>query len=244
MGSSLYISDTPADVREAKGLHLLTQSTPNGQKVQILLEELALTYGTAWTTTLMDISSKEQKKEWYLRLNPNGRIPTIIDNSTTRPFPVMETSAELLFLADKYDSNGLFVFQTSLREHSQMLQWLFFWHGSGAPYQAQLGYFRRASEQMPLAIERFRNETLRVFEVLELQLSGKFAGAPRKFLAGESPGKYSLADIGTWTWVSKWKLSGLTETEMEAFPHLKGWIGRIAKRPAVRTATGDKYAKK
>lgn len=117
------------------------------------------------------------------------------DNSTSRPFPVMETSAELLYLADKYDSNGLFVFQTALREHSQMIQWLFFWHGSGPPYQAQLGYFTRAPEQMLLAIARCRNETLRAFGVLELQLSGKLAGAPRKFLAGESPGKYSLGII-------------------------------------------------
>ncbi|CAD0024098.1 unnamed protein product [Aureobasidium pullulans] len=143
--AEIYTNETPQEVKEAKGLHLLTQSTPNGQKVQIMLEELAAVYGSTWTTTLIDISTNEQKKDWYLRLNPNGRIPTIVDNTKERPFSVMETSAELLYL------------------YSQMLQWLFFWHGSGAPYQGQLGFFSRAAEKVPMAIERFRNETLRVF---------------------------------------------------------------------------------
>ncbi|THW32506.1 hypothetical protein D6D22_09595 [Aureobasidium pullulans] len=238
--AEIYTNETPQEVKEAKGLHLLTQSTPNGQKVQIMLEELAAVYGTTWTTTLIDISTNEQKKDWYLRLNPNGRIPTIVDNTKDRPFPVMETSAELLYLVKKFDKDGLFTFDDEL-EYSQMLQWLFFWHGSGAPYQGQLGFFSRAAEKVPMAIERFRNETLRVFGVLEIQLSGKYSDGPREYLAGAGKGKYSIADIGTWTWTSKWNLGGFKEEDMNAqFPHLLKWISRIGERDAVKIGTGSK----
>ncbi|KAG9617692.1 glutathione S-transferase, partial [Aureobasidium melanogenum] len=172
--SDLYINSTPSEVSKADGIHLLTFSTPNGQKVQILLEELALLYGIKWTTSFINIMQNEQKEDWYLRLNPNGKIPVIVDNTSKgNPFPVIETSAELLYLADKYDKEYALSFQGPL-ERSQMIQWLFFWHGSGAPPYGQLMYFGKfAKEKTPAAIERFRNETLRVFGVLELHLSGK-----------------------------------------------------------------------
>lgn len=130
--SYLYGDDTPADVKNAKGLHLVTQSTPNGQKVQIFLEELAEVYGIDWTTTLINIATNEQKKEWFLRLDPNGRIPILIDNTQNPPFPVHETSAELLYLLKKYDKDDVFGFKDDL-ERSQALQWLFFWHGKHFP---------------------------------------------------------------------------------------------------------------
>ena len=94
MADKLYIDSTPDDVKNAKSLHLITQSTPNGQAVQILLEELKDAYGTEWTTTLINIGTNVQKEEWFLRLNPNGRIPTLVDNSQSPPFPVHETSAQ------------------------------------------------------------------------------------------------------------------------------------------------------
>lgn len=242
MSNQLYGDDTPAEVKNAEGLHLITQSTPNGQKVQILLEELADVYGTQWTTTLIDISTNEQKKDWFLRLNPNGRIPVIIDNFVSPPFPVMETSAELLYLLKFADKDDIFGFKDEL-EKSECLQWLFFWHGSGAPYQGNLGFFRRAAEKLPFAIERFRKETARVFGVLEIRLSGKYTGEPRDYLAGKGKGKYSVADIGTWTWVKNYSASGYTEEEMKAFPHMVKWVDRIAERPAVKRGTGDKYKK-
>jgi len=234
-----YEDETPADVKNAEGLHLVTQSTPNGQKVQIFLEELADVYGTEWTTTLINISTNEQKKDWFLRLNPNGRIPIIIDNTQSPPFPVMETSAELLYLL-KYDKDNHFGFKDEL-EQSELVQWLFFWHGSGAPYQGNLGFFRRAQEKSDFAINRFRKETYRVLGVLEIQLSGKYTGEPKEFLAGKGKGKYSVADIGTWAWVKNWRGSGYTEEEMKEFPHLLKWIERIAERPAVQRGTGEKY---
>ncbi|KAK7722966.1 hypothetical protein SLS57_004822 [Botryosphaeria dothidea] len=242
--SYLYGDDTPADVKNAKGLHLVTQSTPNGQKVQIFLEELALVYGTTWTTTLINIMTNEQKKDWFLRLDPNGRIPIIIDNIQNPPFPVHETSAELLYLLKKYDKDDVFGFKDEL-ERSQTLQWLFFWHGSGAPYQGQLNHFGKfAKEKLPYAIERFRNETLRVYGVLEIHLSGKYSGEPREYLAGKGKGKYSVADIGTWPWIKGWEFSGLTKEDVSQFPHLLKWIDRIAERPAVKTGISEKYQQK
>jgi len=226
-----------------------------------------------------DISTNEQKKDWFLRLNHNGteysvesqiwtnlalgRIPVIVDNTITPPHAVMETSAELLYLLKFADKEDKFGFKDEL-EKSECLQWLFFWHGSGAPYQGNLGFFNRAAEKIPcklrykpqhlafttvtltsltikVAIERFRKETLRVFGVLEIRLSGKYTGEPRDYLAGNGKGKYSIADIGTWTWVKNWQRSGYTEDEMKAFPHLIMWIGRIAQRPAVRRGIGEKY---
>lgn len=242
--TTIYSEDTPSEVKNASGLHLLTQSTPNGQKLQILLEELALLYKLEWTTTLINIFSNEQKKDWFLALNPNGRIPVLVDNTVSPPLPVFETSAELLYLVDKYDTSFHLTFEDTA-ERSQMLQWLFFWHGSGAPYQGQMVYFGKfAKEKIPHAIERFRNEVLRVFGVLEIQLSGKFANGPREYLAGNGKGKYSIADVGTWPWVSKWEFGGFTTDDMAAFPHVMSWIERIAQREAVVIGTGDKYQKK
>ena len=92
------------------------------------------------------------------------------------------------------------------------------------------------------AIERFKNETLRVYGVLEIRLSGKYTGEPRDYLAGAGKGKYSVADIGTWPWVKGWEFAGFTKEDVEPFPHLLKWIDRIAERPAVKKGTGDDYA--
>ncbi|KFY50840.1 hypothetical protein V495_00064 [Pseudogymnoascus sp. VKM F-4514 (FW-929)] len=234
MPHSLYISGTPDEVKNSKGLHLVTHNTQNGQKVQILLEELKDKYG------LHNIFTNEQKKEWFLRLNPNGRIPVLVDNNQSPPFPVFETSAILLYLVRNYDPDYHFRFRDEL-QLSQANQWLFFWHGSGAPYQGNKGFFSRAAEKLPFAIARFHNETLRVYGVLEIQLSGKFTGLERDYLAGDGKGKYSVADIGTWSWVNRWRLSGFSEEELGQFPHLLKWIDRVAAREAVQRGIGAAY---
>jgi len=154
----------------------------------------------------------------------------------------METSAELLYLAKRYDKDDVFGFKNDL-ERSECLQWLFFWHGSGAPYQGQLNHFSRAApEKIPYAIKRYHDETLRVLGVLEIRLSGKYTGAPRDYLAGNGKGKYSVADIGTWAWVKGASKSGLTEEELKEFSHMQKWIDRIAAREAVKIGIGEKYA--
>ncbi|KAL8728256.1 MAG: hypothetical protein Q9181_005402 [Wetmoreana brouardii] len=153
----------------------------------------------------------------------------------------METSAELLYLLKVADRNDTFGFTDEL-ERSQCLQWLFFWHGGGAPNQGQLNFFNIfAKENIPYAIDRFRAETLRNFGVLEVHLSGKYTGEPREYLAGVGKGKYSVADIGTWPWVKGWKLAGFSEDDMRAFPYLMAWIERIERRPAVQRGAGEKY---
>lgn len=242
MAAQFYLDGTPADIKNAKGLHLITMSTPNGKKIQIMLEELKETYGTKFTTTLIDIMTNEQKKDWFLKLNPNGRIPVIVDNTKTPPFTVMETSAELLYLLKEFDPKDIFGFKDEL-ERNECLQWLFFWHGSGQPIQGQLGWFSRQQEKNEMALKRFREEVKRVFGVLEIQLSGKYTGQPKEYLAGNGKGKYSVADMGTWPWVMGWGTTKqITEADMKEFPHLLKWIDRIADRPAVKKGCGPAYS--
>jgi len=136
------IESSDTDVH--KGLHLITESTPNGKKVQILLEELKEAYGLEFTTTLIDIDTDEQKREWFLRLNLNGRIPVIVDNNESPPHSVMESTAELLYLVDRYDKGRLFSFANPV-EQSEMIQWLLFWQASGQPYQSQTIHFSRGA---------------------------------------------------------------------------------------------------
>jgi glutathione S-transferase len=103
-------------------------------------------------------------------------------------------------------------------------------------HRSKLTYIRT------VAIERFRKETFRVFGVLEIRLSGIYAGESREYLVGKGKGKYSIADIAAWTWVKNWRRSGYTEEEMgSSFPHLLQWIERIAQRPAVKVGIGEKY---
>jgi len=102
-------------------------------------------------------------------------------------------------------------------------------------------FSRAAPEKIPYAINRFKNETLRVIGVLEIQLSGKYADEPRDFLAGKGKGKYSVADMKTWPWVKGWERTGFSKEEMDAFPHVLKWIDRIAERPAVKRGIGEAY---
>ncbi|KAJ7105891.1 hypothetical protein C8R44DRAFT_886339 [Mycena epipterygia] len=120
------------------------------------------------------------KKEWFLRLNPNGRIPVVVDNTRSPPFPVFETSAQLLYLADHFDKDHKFGFTDPLARRSS-------------------GYFSGTAGAR-LGIARFKNESLRVFGVLEIRLSGTHAAdkQPRHYLVGAGKGKYSIADIKTW----------------------------------------------
>lgn len=115
----------------------------------------------------------------------------LIDNNQSPPFSVHETSAELFYLLKQFDKNDTFGFTNDL-ERNEALQWTFFWHGSGAPYQGQTTHFTKmAPEKIPYAINRFKNETLRVFGVLEIHLSGKYTGQEKEYLAGKGKGKYS-----------------------------------------------------
>ncbi|KAL7936656.1 glutathione S-transferase [Trichoderma chlorosporum] len=233
-------ADTPLQLwRSVWPLQLFTENTPNGQKVQILLEELHFIYGISWTTHLIDLETDEQKKSWFLHLNPNGRIPVLLDvTEKNSRISIMESSAILIYLQEKYDDCSLFAFD-SAHERSQALQWLFFWHSSG-PVQGHARHFVKGTEEpIPYAAEYFQTAMLRIYSVLESHLSGQYNGysrLPREYLAGDGVGKYSIADMGTWPHVRGYRSLGFSEeTDMRPkFPHLLRWIDRVAARPAVQ----------
>jgi glutathione S-transferase len=194
-------------------LDLYTAPTPNGWKVSILLEELGLPY----EVKPIRLDRLEQKQDWYLRLNPNGRIPTLVDRAAN-DFAVFESGAILLYLAEK---TGRFLPQESAAR-SVAIQWLMFQMGGVGPMQGQANvFFRYAPEKIEYAIQRYQNETKRLYGVLDRRL------ADAEYLAGD----YSIADIATWPWVS---IHGWAGVEIDDLPHLQRWIAAIGERPAVQ----------
>ncbi|KAJ4357565.1 uncharacterized protein N0V89_002141 [Didymosphaeria variabile] len=201
-------------------IELHTAATPNGRKISIFLEELHLPY----ITTAIDLSKDEQKTPDFLTTNPNGRIPALIDHSRGS-FRVFESGAILLYLAEHYDREGRFSFNEA-DERSEMLQWLFFQNAGVGPMQGQANHFYRyAPEKIQYGIDRYQNETRRLYSVLEARLSS------RDYLVGRGEGQYSIADISTFTWVRWAPWAGI---ELEAFPNLKAWAERIEGREGVR----------
>lgn len=192
---------------------LYTAPTPNGVKISILLEELGLEY----KVHPINLGALEQKEEWYLKLNPNGRIPTIVDHDNN-DFAVFESGAILVYLAEKY---GKFLPQT-LNERSTVMQWLFFQMSGVGPMMGQAHVFKLyAPTKIQYAIDRYVNESRRLFEVLERRLEG------RLYLADE----YSIADISNFTWVRIHNHAGIP---MEGLKNVQAWLDRIAARPAVQ----------
>jgi len=194
-------------------IELYTAETPNGWKISIALEELGLPYHAR----PIALSKNEQKEEWYLKLNPNGRIPTIVDRDNG-DFVVFESGAILIYLAEKTGR----LMPTDPKGRSRVLQWTMFQMGGIGPMMGQANvFFRYAPEKIPYAIERYQREVRRLFEVLNRQL------AEHEFLAGD----YSIADICNWSWVHSYEWSGVS---IEGLAHLKRWIDTIAARPAVQ----------
>lgn len=193
-------------------IDLYTSATPNGWKASILLEEL----GVPYTVHKISLSDGDQKKPDYLKINPNGRIPTIVDRDEN-DFAVFESGAIMIYLAEKY---GKFL-PRDLKARSQTIQWLMFQMGGIGPMQGQANvFFRYAPEKIPYAIDRYQNETRRLYEVLNRRLE------TNEYLAGD----YSIADIANWSWVSLYFWAGVS---VEGLDHLQRWIKNIASRPAV-----------
>jgi len=228
---------------QQKQLHLITMSTPNGQRAQIALEELKAAYSTDFSYEVLSIMANYQKEDWFLKLNGNGRVPLCIENKPGKePFYVMESAAIELFLAKEYDLEDRFGFKDDY-ERNECIQWILFAVGSVGPMQGQFNHFNKFSkEKLPYAIGRFHDEVLRLYSVLDDRLSGKFrGGAKREYLAGKGIGKYSWADISAFTWINKYEFSGITKDEMKAYSSLLAWLDRINERPAVKEALGPKY---
>jgi len=210
----------------AKSIQLYTVGTPNGHKVSIFLEELKAAYGLEYNFQSLSFAKNEQKEPWFLEINPNGRIPAIVDHNRGG-FKVFESAAILLYLAQHYDKEHKFSFDPSSDEYNEALQWIFFAHGGVGPMQGQANHFSRyAPEKIPYGIKRYRDETRRLYSVLETRLTG------REWLAGPGTGTYSIVDINVWPWVKAHTWAGLEN--IDEFPNLVKWIERIRERPQVK----------
>jgi GST-like protein len=193
-------------------IDLYTAATPNGHKISIALEEMGLDY----TVHHLDLMALDQKKPEFLAINPNGRIPAIVDREND-DFVVFESGAILMYLAEK---TGKFI-PADPKEYSRVIQWLMFQMGGVGPMMGQANvFYRYFPEKIPAAIERYQNEGRRLFEVMDAQLS------KNKYLAGD---EYSIADMSSWPWVRIYDWSGIS---IDGLDHLKRWLDELALRPA------------
>jgi GST-like protein len=191
-------------------LELYTAATPNGYKASVALEELGLPY----EVRPINLSTLEQKTPAFLAINPNGRVPALVDDG----FAVFESGAILMYLAEKTGR----LMPTDLKGRSRVVQWLMFQMGGVGPMMGQANvFFRYWPEKLQPVIDRYQGETRRLFGVLEGQL------AQHEYLAGD----YSIADIAHWCWVRSHSWSGV---DIEPFPNLKRWVDAIAARPAAQ----------
>ena len=194
-------------------IDLYTAATPNGHKVSIALEELALPY----TLKVLDLAKNEQKLPAFLAINPNGRIPAIVDR-TAGDFAVFESGACLIYLAEKTGQ----LMPTDPQGRSRVVQWLMFQMGGVGPMMGQANvFYRYFPEKIPAAIDRYQGESKRLLRVLDGHLQ------QHEYLAGD----YSIADIAHWAWVRTHRWSGV---EIDDLPHLQRWLDTIRARPAVQ----------
>ncbi len=192
-------------------IELYTARTPNGFKISVALEELGLSY----TFHELDLSALEQKQAWFLNINPNGRIPAIVDKAE-EDFVIFESSAILIYLADKTGR----LLPADPKARSRVLQWLMFQTGGVGPMLGQANVFHRYfPEKIQPVIDRYQNEGRRLFEVLDRQLS------KQQWLADD----FSIADIANWCWVRRHDWSGVS---VEGLSGLERWMHEIADRPA------------
>ena len=194
-------------------IDLYTAATPNGHKASIALEELALPY----ELKVLDLSKGEQKTPEFLAINPNGRIPAIVDRAED-DFAVFESGAILIYLAEKTGK----LMPSDVKGRSRVLQWLMFQMGGIGPMMGQANvFYRYFPEKIQPAIDRYQGESKRLFRVLDGHLKDN------EYLAGE----YSIADIANFAWVRTHRWSGV---EVDDLPNLQRWLDAIKERPAVQ----------
>lgn len=195
-------------------IDLYTSTTPNGRKVSIMLEEVELPYNV----NHLKLGKMEQKQDWYMELNPNGRIPTIVDHDND-DFAVFESGAILIYLAEK---TGKFM-PADIKGRSTVIQWLMFQKAGIGPMQGQANvFFRYTDEKIQYAIDRYQKETRRLYEVLNTRLK------ENEYLAGSD---YSIADISTYPWIHVHQWAGIEVADLE---HLIRWKETVGKRPALK----------
>ena len=193
-------------------IDLYTFTTPNGRKASVMLEEVELPYNVH----KIDITTQQQFTPEYVAINPNSKIPAIVDQETK--IKVFESGAILIYLAEKTGK----LLPTDQKSRFQVLEWLMFQMAGVGPMFGQLNHFKRfAPEKIPYAIERYEKETLRIYGVLDKQLQDN------EFICGD----YSIADIATYPWVAIYEFQGLT---LDNYPNLKRWVDMVQQRPAVQ----------
>jgi len=193
-------------------IDLYTSPTPNGRKISIMLEEIGLDY----TVHDINLGEQEQKRPEFLAMNPNGRIPVIVDRDND-DFVVFESGAILIYLAEKTGQ----LLPTEEKARSRVMQWLMFQMGGLGPMMGQANvFYRYFDEKIPAAINRYQHESLRLLTVLDQQLAGQ------EFLCDE----YSIADIANWCWATSHGWSGI---DIDGLDHLDAWLSRMEARPAV-----------
>lgn len=197
-------------------IELYYWTTPNGHKITMFLEEVELPY----TIVPINIGAGDQFKPEFLKIAPNNRIPAIVDHAPAdggEPVSVFESGAILLYLAEKTGK----LIPADLRDRVEVVQWLFWQMGGLGPMAGQNHHFcQYAPEKIPYAIDRYVNETGRLYAVLDRRLSD------RSFVAGSS---YSIADIAAYPWIVGYERQG---QKLEDFPNLKRWFETIKARPA------------
>ena len=197
-------------------IDLYTWTTPNGRKVSIMLEEIGLPY----KAHAINIGQGDQLKPEFVAINPNSKIPAIVDpdGPDGKPYAMMESGAILIYLAGKTGK----LLPASTRGKYDALQWLMFQMGGVGPMFGQVHHFLRAAkEQVPYAIQRYTTETRRLYSVLDGRLMN------REYLADA----YSVADIATYPWVARYEWH---KTNLDDYPHVKRWFDAISARPAVQ----------
>eukprot|EP01112_Ceratiomyxa_fruticulosa_P003859 TRINITY_DN1416_c0_g1_i1.p1 TRINITY_DN1416_c0_g1~~TRINITY_DN1416_c0_g1_i1.p1 ORF type:complete len:242 (+),score=45.61 TRINITY_DN1416_c0_g1_i1:144-869(+) len=198
-------------------LTLYTFGTPNGVKIPITLEELHIPY----KVHVVDITKNMQKEEWFLKINPNGRIPALVDHSRS-DFCVFESGAIMVYLCEQYDREGKLM-PKDPSGRSEVMQWLMFQISAVGPMQGQANhFFRFAPEKIEYGIRRYQAESRRLYEVLERRLSTS------DWLAAN---QFTIADIANFCWVRIHAWAGIS---IDGLPHLTSWLKRIQQRPEVQ----------
>jgi GSH-dependent disulfide-bond oxidoreductase len=198
-------------------IDLYTWTTPNGRKVSIMLEECGLPYNVH----KIDIGKGDQFTPEFVAINPNSKIPAMIDTNGPdgKPITLFESGAMLVYLAQHYQK----FLPPDWHQLYHVFQWLMFQMGGVGPMFGQTHHFLRAAkEQVPYAVDRYKKETDRLYGVMDKEL------AKREYLAGNF---YSIADIATYPWVARYEWH---KTDLNQFPNVKRWFEEIGKRPAVQ----------
>ena len=193
-------------------IHLYTASTPNGHKVSCLLEALEMPY----KVHAINLAEGEQLKSDFLKISPNGRIPAIVDTDND-DLSIFESGAIMLYLAEKAGK----LIPSDINGRAKVVEWLMFQMGGIGPMMGQANvFFRYFPEKIQPAIDRYQNESRRLFEVLDKQLS------TNEWIAGE----YSIADIANWCWVRTHNWSGVS---IDGLEHLDSWKNKMYEQPGM-----------